>query len=292
MTDTRYGYYPGCSLLSSAKEYDWSVKAVFSHLGIELVELEDWNCCGAVHADVNNPYASVTLPARNLALAEAQGLTHIVAPCSGCYKNLRRASHAVADDKSMRSLVNESLKGELELTKDITVMHPLYVILYEYGLERLKKQIVNPLSELRIASYYGCMLTRPRDVFDSPERPVGLDELMSCLGAEVVDYPMKAKCCGGALALSHTDVTARLTGNVLVSAMDAGADLVTLACPMCHTALDSYQARAGRAINQSLGIPVLYFTQLMGLALGVERSALGLGRHLVSPRKVLSRLES
>ena len=292
MTDTRYGYYPGCSLLSSAKEYDWSVKAVFSDLGIELVELEDWNCCGAVHADVNNPDASVTLPARNLALAEAQGLTHIVAPCSGCYKNLRRASHAVADDKSMRSLVNESLKGELELTKDITVMHPLYVILYEYGLERLKKQIVNPLSELRIASYYGCMLTRPRDVFDSPERPVGLDELMSCLGAEVVDYPMKAKCCGGALALSHTDVTARLTGNVLVSAMDAGADLVTLACPMCHTALDSYQARAGRAINQSLGIPVLYFTQLMGLALGVERSALGLGRHLVSPRKVLSRLES
>lgn len=292
MTVTRYGYYPGCSLLSSAKEYDRSVRAVFARLGIELVEIDDWNCCGAVHADVNNPDTAITLPARNLALAEAQGLSHIVAPCSGCYKNLRRASRAVADDKSIRTLVNESLQDGLDLTDDITVMHPLYVILYDYGLDLLKEEIQQPLSDLRVASYYGCMLTRPRDVFDSPERPVGLDELMTCLGAHVVDYPMKAKCCGGALALSHTDVTARLTGNVLVSAKEAGADLVTLACPMCHTALDSYQTRAERAVNHRLGIPVLYFTQLMGLALGLDRSVLGLDRHLVSPEKVLSHLGS
>ena len=292
MTVTRYGYYPGCSLLSSAEEYDRSVKAVFARLGIELVELVDWNCCGAVHADVNNPDAAITLPARNLALAEAQGLTHIVAPCSGCYKNLRRASKVVADDKSMRALVNDSLQSDLSLTDDITVMHPLYVILHDYGLDLLREHVETPLSELRVASYYGCMLTRPRDVFDSPERPVGLDELMVCLGANVVDYPMKAKCCGGALALSHTDVTARLTGNVLVSAREAGADLVTLACPMCHTALDSYQARAERAVSRKLDIPILYFTQLMGLAMGLDRSELGLDRHLVSPKKVLARLGS
>ncbi len=290
VTVTRYGYYPGCSLLSSAKEYDRSVRAVFAHLGIEFVELDDWNCCGAVHADVNNPDAAITLPARNLALAEAQGLTHIVAPCSGCYKNLRRVSKAVVDDKSMRALVNDSLRDGLQLEGDVTVLHPLYVILYEYGLDSLREQIEHPLSGLHVASYYGCMLTRPRDVFDSPERPVGLDELMTCLGAYVVDYPMKVKCCGGALALSHSDVTARLTGNVLVSAKEAGADLVTLACPMCHTALDSYQARAERTVNRRLNLPVLYFTQLMGLALGLERSVLGLDRHLVSPEKALSRL--
>jgi len=290
VTVTRYGYYPGCSLLSSAKEYDRSVRAVFAHLDIALVELNDWNCCGAVHADVNNPDAAITLPARNLALAEAQGLTDIIAPCSGCYKNLRRASKSVAGDKSIRALVNESLQDDLSLDGDVTVMHPLYVILRDYGLDRLGEEVVKPLSELRVASYYGCMLTRPRDVFDSPERPIGLDELMRTLGANVVNYPSKAKCCGGALALSHTDVTARLTGNVLVSAKEAGADLVTLACPMCHTALDSYQTRAARAVNQELNIPVLYFTQLMGLALGLDRSVLGLDRHLVSPEKILSRL--
>lgn len=292
MTVTRYGYYPGCSLLSSAKEYERSVRSVFDHLGVELVEIEDWNCCGAVHADVNNPDAAITLPGRNLALAEAQGLTHIVAPCSGCYKNLRRASQVVADDKSMRALVNDSLQEGLKLDGDVIVMHPLYVILYEYGLDSVREKVRKPLSTLHIASYYGCMLTRPRDKFDSPERPVGLDELMKCLGAYVVDYPMKAKCCGGALALSHSEVTARLTGNVLVSAKEAGADLVTLACPMCHTALDSYQTRAERALSQKLRIPVLYFTQLMGLAMGLDRSVLGLDRHIVSPEKVLYQLGS
>jgi heterodisulfide reductase subunit B len=187
-------------------------------------------------------------------------------------------------------LVNDSLQDDLSLESDITVMHPLYVILYEYGLDLLGDQVVKPLSGLRVASYYGCMLTRPRDEFDSPERPFGLDELMKTLSAQVVDYPMKAKCCGGALALSHTDVTARLTGDVLVSAKEAGADLVTLACPMCHTALDSYQARVERAVKQRLDIPVLYFTQLIGLALGLNHSVLGLDRHLVSPERVLSHL--
>ncbi len=287
---TKYAYYPGCSLLSGAKEYDMSTRAVFARLGIALEELQDWNCCGAVHADVNNPDAAITLPARNLALAEAQGFTEIVAPCSGCYKNLRRASKAVEADKATRKKVNASLKDDLTLKGHIIVKHPLYVILNDYGLEQLEEHVTHPLEGLRIASYYGCMLTRPKDEFDSAERPTGLDRLMAILGAELVDYPYKAKCCGGALALSHSEVTARLTGKVLLSAKEAGADCVTLACPMCHTALDIYQQKAEHVIQSPLDLPVLYFTQLIGLAIGIDRQTLGFERHLISPDAQLAKV--
>ncbi len=285
-----YAYYPGCSLLSSAKEYDRSVRAVFAHMGLSLTELEDWNCCGAVHGDVSNPDAAITLPARSLALAEAQGFDTIVAPCSGCYRNLRRASRRVTADEHVRAMVNEQLREGLQLKGDIEVVHPLYVMVQHVGLESIKALVANPLRDLKVASYYGCMLTRPKDVFDSAERPTGLDELMQALGAQVVDYPMKAKCCGGALALSHGDVTARLSGHILVSAKNADADIVTLACPMCHTALDAYQGLAAHITGQSLGIPVLYFTQLMGLAFGLDPARLGFERHMVSPRQQLARL--
>lgn len=290
MSEMRFGYYPGCSLLSGSKEYDMSVRAVFTHLGLELIEVEDWNCCGAVHADVNSANAAITLPARNLALAEAQGLESIIAPCSGCYKNLRRASKAAASDPKLRTMINESLREDLQLTSDIEVMHPLYVLLQKVGLERIKENVVKPLREWKIASYYGCMLTRPKDVFDSTERPVGLDIVMAALGADAVDYPMKAKCCGGALALSHGNVTARLTGDVLISAKRVGADVVSLACPMCHMALDAYQGKAEKQVKSPIDLPVLFFTQIMGLAFGIEKSKMGFERHMVSPEGQLAKM--
>ncbi len=284
----RYAYYPGCSLGAGEKEYDLSLRAAFTRLGIELAELEDWNCCGAVHVDVNNAAAAVSLPGRNLALAEAQSFDTILAPCSACYKNLRRASKTVAGSKAARAALNASLTGELALKGDVTVLHPLYVLIEHYGLTQIKKQVMRPLTGWKVASYYGCMLTRPKDQFDSAERPHGLDDLMRVLGAEVIDFPMKAKCCGGALALSHAHVTAELTGNVLVSAKDAGAELVTLACPMCHMALDAYQGKAAHAIAQPLDIPVVFFTQLLGLALGLPPDVLGLDRHIVSTRALVA----
>ncbi len=283
----KYGYYPGCTLLSSAKEYDLSLRLSFAQLGIELVELDDWSCCGAVHGEGKGVIA---LPARNLALAEAQGLDTIIAPCSGCYRNLRRASQSVQKDKAARQMVNESLVEGLELKGNVRVLHPLYVLTHEVGLERIKAQVVRPLTEMKVAAYYGCMLTRPKDEFDSTERPTGLDELLVALGATPVDYPFKAKCCGGALAISHSEVTAKLTGKVLDSAKGAGADTVTLACPMCHTALDLYQGKAARAVGHDLELPVLYFTQLLGLALGIEASRLGFQRHIISPEPQLARL--
>lgn len=289
-TVRRYAYYPGCSLLAGAKEYDLSVRAVFAFLGIELVELEDWNCCGAVHASVNKAEAGLALSARNLALAEAQGFDTILSPCSGCYNNLRSASKRIADDPSLRTVMKEHLNPDFAFQRDITVLHPLYVLLAEEILERVKNLIAVPLGDLRIASYYGCMLTRPKDIFDSPERPQGLDDLALALGAQVVDYAMKAKCCGGALLLSHGGVTAKLTGSVLTAAKAAGADVVMLACPLCHASLDSYQSQAERAVGSRLELPILYFTQAMGLAFGLEPEALGLHRHLVSPQAELARL--
>jgi heterodisulfide reductase subunit B len=287
VSEIRFGYYPGCSLLSSAKEYDESVRAVFQHLGADLVEIEDWNCCGAVHASVNNADAAVTLPARNLALAEVQGFDTIIAPCSGCYLNLRRASKLVAGDNGTRNMVNESLDGDLKLEGDIEVFHPLYALIKHFTLEEIHAKVTRPLSGWKIASYYGCMLTRPKDEFDSAERPIGLDQILHAISAETVDYPMKAKCCGGALALSHGSVTARLSGNVLLSAKEAGADMVTLACPMCHMALDVYQSKSENIIKTSLDIPVVYFSQLMGLAFGIDKSKLGFDRHIVSPETQL-----
>ncbi len=282
----RYAYYPGCSLGKGEQEYDLSMRAVFAKLGIELVELEDWNCCGAVHSDINNPSGAYAMPGRNLALAEAQGFETVITPCSACYKNLRQASKTIAANKSARQTLNASLAEGLELKGNITVLHPLYVLLNEYGLARIKEQVTHPLAGWKVASYYGCMLTRPKDDFDSTERPRGMDDLMRALGAEVIDYHMKAKCCGGALALSHAGVTAQLTGNVLVAAKDAGAEVVSLACPMCHMALDAYQGKAEHALQQSLAMPVVFFTQLLGLALGLERKALGLDRHIVSTSSV------
>lgn len=282
-----YGYYPGCTQETGSKEFDISTRLVYERLGIELKEIEDWNCCGAVHVAVTDSSLAMTLPARNLALAEDQGLTEIVAPCTGCYKNLRTASKAIQADPRLREEVNNALP-EHSLKGDVTVKHPLYAITHDYGLDRL--EVTRPLAGLRVACYYGCVLTRPKDEFDCTEKPQAMDELMSALGAEPVPFPAKAKCCGGAVLLSHPHVAIRLTGKVLQSAKDAGADCVALACPMCQVALDLYQSQVDKALGTRLDMPILYFTQLMGLALGLERDRLGFKRHVVSPAPLLDRL--
>jgi heterodisulfide reductase subunit B len=286
-TRMTYAYYPGCSLEKGSKEYDLSLRAVCDRLGIDLRELDDWNCCGAVHAPVTDALLALTLPARNLALAEEQGLTVVVPPCSGCYKVLRTASKAIQADHALREQVNAALPGQA-LTADVEVKHPLYVIVNDYGLEQL--EVSRPLKGLKVACYYGCWLTRPRDEFDSPERPQAMDRLMQALGAEPIDYSAKTRCCGGAVLLSHTPVAVDLIGRVLSSAKTAGADCVALACPMCQVALDGYQSRADGKLGTRLDLPILYFTQLMGLALGVDRRSLGLGRLIVSPLPLLERL--
>jgi heterodisulfide reductase subunit B len=285
-----YAYYPGCSLDSTAKEYDMSVRAVFAALDIELHELEGWTCCGATHSAIYNGDSRFLLSLRNLALAEAQGYDTVVAPCSACYKNLRRAAKLAEADKTICTRVNNEMEEAFSCSGKVEVLHPLYLILRDYGLDALKKHVVRPLTGLKVASYYGCMLTRPSDEFDSTERPTGMDQLVKALGAEPVDYDYKAKCCGGAMALSHGGTTARMAGNVLASAKERGAEAVTLACPMCHMALDLYQSKAEKVVRRALDLPVVFFTQLMGLALGMDPAQLGLQRHIVPTASVVARI--
>lgn len=285
-----YAYYPGCSLDSTAKEYDMSVRAVFAKLDIELHELEEWTCCGATHSAIYKDDSRFLLSLRNLALAEMQGYDTVIAPCSACYKNLRRAAKLAEADKTICTRVNNEMEETFSCSGKIEVLHPLYLILRDYGLDTLKKRVVRPLTGIKIASYYGCMLTRPVDVFDSAERPTGLDRLVRALGAEPVDYDYKAKCCGGALALSHGGTTARMAGDVLASAKARGAEAVTLACPMCHMALDLYQSKAERIVKRDLDLPVVFFTQLMGLALGLEPAQLGMKRHIVPTASLIAQL--
>jgi heterodisulfide reductase subunit B len=282
----RYAYYPGCSLHMGAKEYDTSWRAVCEVLGIDLVKMENWSCCGTVHATNVDKVLSLALAARNLTIGEDLGL-EVVAACSGCYKNLRTADLTLKRDNQLQATVNASLPQAFR--GEIAVKHPLYVIVDDLGLERLPP-MRRPLRGLKVAPYYGCVLTRPTylDPPDNPEQPMAMDHLLEALGADVVTFPAKAKCCGGAVLLSHTDVSVDLCGKLLKQAKDAGADCVAVACPMCQMALDMYQSRIEGSLGETLDLPILYFTQLMGLALGVEESRLGLNRLFVSPAKALA----
>jgi heterodisulfide reductase subunit B len=284
----RYAYYPGCSLHAGAKEYDTSWRAVCETLGIELVEMENWSCCGTVHATNVDRVLSLALAARNLTIGEALGL-EIVAACSGCYKNLRTADLTLKRDAELQKRVNASLTHSFR--GETAVRHPLYVIVEDVGLETLT-DIPRPLRGLRVAPYYGCVLTRPAylDPPDDPEYPMAMDYLLKALGAEVVPFPAKAKCCGGAVLLSHTEVSVDLSGKLLKQAKEAGAQCVAVACPMCQMALDGYQPRIERALGDRLNLPILYFTQLMGLAMGIEEQHLGLDRLFVAPTNALARV--
>lgn len=282
----RYAYYPGCSLHAGSKEYDMSWRAVCQALGIELAEMEDWSCCGTVHATSVNVQVAHALAARNLTIAEEMGLD-VVAACSGCYKNLRATDMALKGDSAIRERVNSFLPTAYE--GGVSVKHPLYIIVNDLGLDALPAP-AKPLYGLRVAPYYGCVLTRPLylDPPDHPEQPTGLDRLLTALGAEVIPYASKTRCCGGAVLLSHTDVSIELCGRLLKQAKDLGAQCLAVACPMCQLALDGYQPRIERRLGEQLDMPILYFTQLMGLAFGIDKRYLGLERLFVSPTRVLS----
>jgi heterodisulfide reductase subunit B len=245
---------------------------------------------------------SVALAARNLGIAEAMELD-VIAPCSGCYKNLRTADEALRQDETLLQEVNASLARPIRESDtgggafEASVLHPLYVIagsdaaLEEIGLGD-PENVPRPLHGLKAAPYYGCVLTRPAATvpLDDPEDPQSLDRLLNALGADVVPFDAKTKCCGGAVLVSHNDVALDLSGRVLKEAKEAGAECLVVACPMCQMALDAYQSKIEQQMGEQVNLPVLYFTQLMGLALGLDERRLGLGRLFVSPNRVLSQV--
>jgi heterodisulfide reductase subunit B len=284
----KFAYYPGCTLHGTAREYDASTKAVCKAAGIGLVEIDDWNCCGALEA-IFEKELSMGLSARNNFKAQRTGLD-LVIPCSICSHNLSRADSAMKNDLSFRKKIEKALGEEYNGVK---IKHLLDVMVNDVGTEVLSKKFVKSLKGIKAVAYYGCLLVRPSEVskFDNPENPMSLDNLIKSTGAECLPFTQKTKCCGGNLLMSKQDYAFLLTKKLLDEAKSAGSDCVVVACPMCHMLLDGQQAMIEKAHNIAIDMPVLYFTQLIGLAMGLSEKELELDRNMVSASKLIESIK-
>jgi len=284
----RYAYYPGCSLKSSAAEYETSLLAMCQALDIELAEVPDWNCCGATPAYTVDPLVGVGLSARNLVWAEDEGLD-VMMPCLGCLKNARKALLKLGDAGYLQA--TQKALGR-EFRGAVRVIHPIEALVVDLGLDKVEQRVTRPLTGLKIAPYYGCYLTRPTCDYDSPENPQSLERFIAALGAEPVQFSHKIKCCGGGIFLTQEDAALDLCHRILTRARAEGADCILLACPLCDMLLDSYQVKINPRFKVKHDMPVLYFSQLAGLAFGMDPKdkALGLGRRVISVQPVLDKL--
>jgi heterodisulfide reductase subunit B2 len=273
------GFYPGCSLKGSSREYAESVIALAKAFDIELQEIKDWNCCGATAAHNLNKELSLALPARILSLAEKQGLTEIVVPCAACYSRLTVTKHELSEKPELKKTVTEA--NNLEYSGSVEVLN-IVQMLDKYIIPNIDGKIVKPFDH-KVACYYGCLLVRPHEIlkFDREEDPQTLDVLMLKAGATPIDWAFKTECCGAGLSVSRTSSVGRLSGKIMKDACDRGAELIIVACPMCHSNLDMRRDAINSFLGEKIDIPVLYITQAIGLAVGVDRKALGLQRHFV-----------
>ena len=282
----KYGYYPGCSLLSTAVEYARSVEGILEALGVELEEIDDWVCCGATAAHATSHLLSVALPAISCATAEKMGVD-ILTCCAACYSRLKQANHEMKQDPELLGQVNEII--EEDYRGGVRVLHIAEVLAREIGLDAIRAAVTRPLKGLKVACYYGCLIARlPEELrIDKVEYPQLLDELMRAAGAEPVEWPHKTECCGAALTLARGKTVVRLSGQIVEMAKENGADVLAVVCPLCQANLDMYQTDAEVKLDKQLGVPVLYFTQLIGLAMGLEPRQLCLEKLIVDPLPVL-----
>jgi len=282
----KYAYFPGCSLEATSKEFDLSTHLVAEAMGVELLEIKDWNCCGATSAHSLDHRLSLALPARNLGIAEDMGLD-VVAPCAACYNRMRSAEVALKADNKTRADINSDLEKPFE--GKITVRCALDVFTTPEILEKVAENIVTPLSGLKPACYYGCLLTRPPKVlgFDDPESPQTMDKAMKIAGAEPVDWYYKTECCGASLSISRGEIVAKLTGDIISNAKHQGANCIVTACPLCMTNLEMRQEAASKLRGEDLTMPIFFFTELLGIALEVPGVRKCFSSHLVDVNSAL-----
>ena len=291
-----YLYYPGCSMDSTAKAYASSLDAVCGPLGIDLHEVDDWNCCGATEYLSISQARAHALVGRNLVLAEKQrnGSHTLVAPCSACFVNLSRTEHYMREDRALAATVNGALDADgLSYTPgSIEVRHLFEVLVDEVGIEAVRAQVVRPLSGLRVAPYLGCLVTRPDydGRWRSREHPLAFDRLLGALGAEVVDFPPRTDCCGGHMTQISPGTGFELIRRLVDAADRLGADMLVTICPMCQMNVDAYQGEMNRYFHTHHHMPILFFTQLMALAFGAPPEKVGIGSELVSAAKALGRI--
>ena len=293
---SKYLLYPGCSMETSARAYYDSLKAICDPINLELQEIDDWNCCGATEYLGISLTPAYALISRNLALAtdQSNGKRTVVAPCSACYLNLAKADYYMREQPKLATQVNEALAaGGLSYKPgSLDIRHLLDVLIYDVGLDTIKSKVVRPLTGLRVAPYLGCMVPRPdyEKRWSDHEHPIELDLLLKALGAEVIDFPLKTHCCGGHMTQIAPETAFELIRR-LISAADAHeADIMATVCPMCQMNLDAYQGEANHYFGTSYKMPIVFFTQLMGIAFGLEPKKLGFGLELTSARKAMSRI--
>ena len=285
-TSLKYSYYPGCSLHASAGEYDLSTRELFSVLNIRLTEIPDWFCCGATPAHNVDELLSLSLCAKNLELAE-QVEGDVAVACAACFSRLKTTQHVLAESPVKRKQVEKAIDAPLHLESN--VKHLLDILARDFGLERLAASVKKPLSGLKVACYYGCLLTRPTDVpnLDCVEAPTIMEDVLKAVGAETVTWTHRLECCGANFTLSRPGVVIQLSNAILDSAKAAGADCIMVGCPLCHGNLDIRQKEIEGVYNVHYNLPVFYLTQLVGLSVGLGLDKLGLDAMIVNPMPLL-----
>jgi heterodisulfide reductase subunit B len=286
MKELNYSYYPGCSLHASAGEYDLSTRELFTKLGIGLTEIPDWFCCGATPAHNVDELLSLSLCAKNLELAE-QVDGDVAVACAACFSRLKTAQQVLGENDVKRKQVEKAIDAPVKL--DGNVKHLLDILAKDFGLERLAAAVTKPLAGLKVACYYGCLLTRPTDIpnLDCVEAPTVMERVVEAAGATTVPWTHRLECCGANFTLSRPGVVIQLTGAILDSAKAAGADCIMVGCPLCHGNLDIRQKEIEGVYSTSYNLPVFYLTQLVGLSVGLGPDKLGLDAMIVNPTPLL-----
>lgn len=286
----KYFLYWGCSLEASGANYLVSLKPVGKALGLAFEEIEDWNCCGASISYVGaNDLSVKILNARNLALAESKGGYDIIAPCSSCYIQMVKVNHEIQESPTVARQVNEILaEGGLKYTGKVKVRHIQDVLYHDVGVQKIKQKVIKPLNGLKIAGYVGCQSVRPYGEYDSVEKPVVQDRILEALGAEAVAFPKKMRCCGSGIFLTEMEHCLGLARNILEDAEGHGAQMVSTVCPMCAMNLELYQERINRAHGTHFDIPIVYLTQLMAVAFGMDfKRDAALNYNIIPPEGIL-----
>jgi len=293
---SKYLFYPGCSMTRSARPYLDSLNAICDDIDMVLEDVQDWNCCGATEYASVHRIPAYALVGRNLALAQQQvnGTDTVVAGCSACYLNLAKTDYYMGQDAKLKAQVNDALAaGDLHYDPgSVQVRHLLDIVVHEVGLAAIKKKVVKPLKGLRVAPYYGCMVNRPdfNHRFQHEEYPLSLDRVLKALGAEVIDFPLKTHCCSGHMTQISPPVAYEMIRRLVDAAAQYKADMLATLCPMCQLNLDAYQADMNKHFRTAYHMPVVYFTQLMGLAFGHDAAELGLGKEFVDTRAALAKI--
>jgi heterodisulfide reductase subunit B len=282
-------YFPGCSLHGTSKEYDLSTQAVFNKLGVPLHEPEGWGCCGTTPTHSTDHYLSTLLPMKNIALMKGEGFNHITTPCPSCFLRMRVALKETEENEDLRRRIASEIPNIP--SNGTKVEHLLNTVTEKVGYAQVASKVVHPLKNLKVVCYYGCIVTRPPKITQVKdyEYPTQMDRLMKVLGMTSLDWSYKTRCCGVSLGITQLPIALELSRKILKNAKSVGADAIVVACPLCHVNLDARQQQIEGQFNETYQIPIIYFTQLMGLAFGLKPEELGLDKHFVNPLPCLKK---